>query len=119
MKIRASIFMLLAVVANAAIAQNCKNPQTQLDMNVCSGRDFEREDKLLNKVYGELRSKLDATEKEKLKNVQVAWLKYRDLACEYEGAQYEGGSMQPLIFSSCKAMLTADRRKMLENLIKQ
>ena len=34
---------------------NCKNPQTQTELNICSGLDYRRADQQLNQVYNQVR----------------------------------------------------------------
>ncbi|RSZ55758.1 DUF1311 domain-containing protein [Massilia atriviolacea] len=103
----------------AAAADDCKDPMTQYDMNRCSAKDAGREDALLNKNYKELMGKVDAQEKAQIKTVQLAWIKFRDLQCNYESDRYEGGSMQPLVHSSCLYGMTKQRNKELTAMIKE
>jgi uncharacterized protein YecT (DUF1311 family) len=42
-------------------------------------------------VYQQLVAMLDAEEKTQLKEVQTAWIKYRDANCDFVGDQYKGG----------------------------
>jgi uncharacterized protein YecT (DUF1311 family) len=106
--------------ANAMAAEeDCKNPVSQIAMNVCAGKDYQREDATLNKLYKELVAKLEKDRRAKLKQVQVTWIKYRDLQCEFDSSNYDGGSMYPLVRSSCLARMTAQRNKELEAMLKE
>lgn len=107
----------LMVTGVASAADDCKNPQTQMAMNVCSAQDYEREDSKLNKNYKALIAKLETKDKEKLKNIQLAWIKFRDLQCDYEASRYEGGSIMPLISSSCLFQMTKQRNKDLKSML--
>lgn len=109
----------LLAVASSAFALNCKDAQTQAEMNHCSSKDYEREDARLNKTYEAVMSQLDASRQAKLKDVQRSWLKFRDLQCDYSAAQYDGGSMRPLIFSSCLLGLTKQRNKDLKDMLEE
>lgn len=109
----------IAAINPAAAADDCKDPITQQDMNRCAAKDAGREDALLNKNYKELVAKLDGKQKEQLKNVQLAWIKFRDLQCHFESDGYEGGSMQPLVHSSCLYKQTKQRNKDLGEMIKE
>lgn len=106
-------------VTSSAYAFNCKDPQSQIEMNQCSSKDYEREDARLNKTYRAVMGQLDAPRQGKLKEVQQSWLKFRDLHCEYAAAQYEGGSIQPLVLSSCLAGLTKQRNKDLRDMLEE
>ncbi|NHZ40544.1 lysozyme inhibitor LprI family protein [Massilia aquatica] len=122
--VRALCVGLLAAIATinpaaAAAADDCKDPMSQYDMNRCSAKDAGREDALLNKNYKELTGKVDAQEKAQIKAVQLAWIKFRDLQCNYEADRYEGGSMQPLVHSSCLYALTKQRNKELAEMIRE
>ena len=64
-------------------------------------------------------SKLDGKEKEQIKNVQRAWITFRDLQCHFESDGYEGGSMQPLVHLSCLYKLTRQRNTDLVAMIKE
>lgn len=44
---------------------------------------------------------------------QRAWLKYRDAHCTTEGYWARGGSLEPLLVSTCKTKLTQDRIQQL------
>lgn len=98
-------------------ADNCKNPQSQLAMNTCAAKDYEREDARLNQNYRELVAKLDAERKSQLKEVQLAWIKFRDLQCEYDSAQYQGGTIYSLVHSSCLLQMTKQRNKDLKAML--
>lgn len=116
------IFTLVAasVFAGSAIAaENCKNPQSQLAMNTCAAKDYEREDARLNKTYKELVAKLEKDRREKVKEIQIAWIKYRDLQCDFDSAGYEGGTMYSLVRSSCLSQMTKERTKDLKAMLEE
>ena len=103
---------LLAVAAPAqrrAAKNPCDDARTQAEMNVCADRQFKAADAALNRVYNQLAAKLDADARAKLKAAEVSWLKYRDDNCDYEAAAFEGGSMQPMIYSYCLERMTRAR----------
>lgn len=78
-------------------------------MNQEARSNFEIADAELNKVYKELRSTLGGKEKEKLKEVQLQWLKYRDKNAEFAAALYEGGSIAGMIYGGAMTTTTRDR----------
>jgi uncharacterized protein YecT (DUF1311 family) len=92
--------------------------QTQLEMNQTAQRKYEKADKELNKVYSILIKSLDKTEAQILVKAQKCWIKFRDSHCEFESSQYEGGSIQPLIYSTCLEELTKKRIAELNKSIK-
>ena len=101
---------LFAGVAVLALAQ------TQADLNDQARAEFKKADAMLNKVYGELRARLDDKEKARLKEVQLLWLKYRDANADFAASQFEGGSIAPLIYSSAMTSTTEDRVRELKGL---
>lgn len=101
---------------NRQIAQkvNCASPQTTVDMTDCADREYRSADKKLNRVYQQLQSKLSGSQKQRMTNAQLAWIKFRDASCDYERGQFEGGTMGIPIGISCLADMTAKRTKELE-----
>ncbi len=111
---------------------NCDDPQVQQEMNWCAGRDFEVADERLNAQW-EATSKVmkqrDAEWAEigsadtrpgffrSLLEAQRGWLRYRDAHCRLDGYTARGGSLEPLLFSTCKARLTRMRTEELKELV--
>lgn len=118
-----------AFAQNGELDVDCANQITQLDMNVCAARDYEAADTELNAVY---RKAMDAVREmdeqvkdlgdhyvgavEALKRAQRAWIGYRDGQCELAGFEARGGSMEPMLISSCLADLTTKRTVELKTL---
>ena len=125
MKRIVSALLLSLTLLAAAPAQKraqgdpCADPQSQSEMNMCAAKRFNEADAALNRVYNELASKLEADARARLKTAEVSWLKYRDDNCAYEAAAFEGGSMQPLIRSSCYERMTKARTEELRGQIKE
>ena len=103
-------------VSSAALAVDCQNPQTQIDMNQCASTDLDRETKKINKTYNNFRAKLNPTQKQQLKEVQLAWIKFKDLACKFEASGVEGGSAHSMVLAGCLTEKTRQRNKELEAL---
>lgn len=107
--------------------QNCKDPQKQSEMNICSQSDYEAADKALNAQYQVTRQRVRAWDadmptaqfkgaEDALVKAQRAWVAYRDAQCISLGFQAAGGSMQPMLISSCQADLTRKRTAELKEL---
>lgn len=100
--------------ANAQADFDCKAPQTQMAMNVCAGEDFQAADEELNTVWSDLRNaRRDSNSWQPILDAQRLWIPFRDAHCEAVAAPYEGGSIQPLIRSSCLADTTRQRTAQL------
>lgn len=122
--------LLMQASAQAAESQvDCENAMTQMAMNICAGRDYEAADRKLNVVWDKVsaemkrRDKIDITEDDRpgyfqtLLTAQRAWLVYRDTHCRSEGYLARGGSMEPMLVSTCLAHLTRERTEQLNELI--
>jgi len=104
------LFALCFCFALAAAAQ------TQMEMNFQALEDFKKADTKLNKVYQATIKQLSPGRQKLLREAQRAWLKYRDLAAKSAGAQYEGGSIQPLIIHTTMTDMTEFRTKQIQDL---
>ena len=99
------LFILFFVFLNSYTLK----AQTQMEMNQTAHNDFEKADAELNKVYKQVMKILNGKEKELLIKAQKDWLTFRDSHCKFEIEQYDGGSIQPLIYSNCLTELTIER----------
>jgi uncharacterized protein YecT (DUF1311 family) len=101
---------------SVSIAQqpNCKNPQTQPEINVCSRLDYQQSDKKLQQVYDRLRNKLPATSQQQLVSAHKAWIAFRDSNCEFQKSFFEGGSIAPTMLNGCLSDVTQQRTSELE-----
>lgn len=103
---------LLCLATLPARAADCGNAQTQIEINLCAAESYKHADKDLNEIYRIALKKLKAenpSKIERFKEVQRAWIKFRDLNCKYKYDLYEGGSMAPAVHSECMTELTQVR----------
>ncbi|AXB06336.1 MULTISPECIES: lysozyme inhibitor LprI family protein [Aeromonas] len=105
-----ALLLLLATTAVQA-EQDCTAPVTQTDMNICAFQDYQRADAKLNAAYKKRVASLEKAQLERLRTAQRAWIAFRDAQCRYEAGVYEGGSMAPMVHSSCLTQLTEARTK--------
>jgi uncharacterized protein YecT (DUF1311 family) len=87
-------------------------------MNYCAGKDFEKADQELNLVYRQVIAQLDPGSRQLLITAQKNWIAVRDNHCAVYKKLYAGGSIMPLMLSTCKTELTQNRIKELEGLLK-
>ena len=105
----------------------CPDAKSQLDLNECYANLYQSADTQLNATYnnivGFMKKNLLVAQQEKntalithnetsltkLLAAQRAWLAYRDANCDSVKFQYEGGSIQPMIWSQCMADVTQQR----------
>lgn len=122
MPVKYMVFTLLFCVLSFSqswAAEDCKDPQTQTDMNICSDKTYKKADEDLNVVYKKALKILDGSDVgqiEKFKEVQRSWLEYRDLNCNYAVSGYEGGTIAPLVYATCMTELTQERTKQIPQL---
>ena len=97
----------------------CANATTTVEMSDCMGKEYKKVDAELNSVYKQLMAITeDEGEKAALKTAQQAWLKYRDLHCEFESYENKGGTIYPIVYTGCLSAVTATRTKELRELLK-
>src|SRR5437588_4519303 len=124
MKLAALFLILFVTAAGSSLRQDTQKPDpcakalSQADMNDCWGREYRAADTTLNQVYRQLVSKLEDEDKAQLKEVESAWLKYRDANCEFVADQYKGGTIRPMISAMCLADMTNNRTAELRTQIK-
>lgn len=124
--------LLAAGVAAAEPVPDCENAMAQQHMNRCAYLAYERADAALNEQWKHTAAAMKARDAEwgdtfderagffdTLLDAQRAWLTYRDRHCASEGYWARGGSLEPLLVSTCKTGLTEERTKQLQYLIEQ
>ncbi|MDI9334844.1 MAG: lysozyme inhibitor LprI family protein [Cytophagales bacterium] len=107
-----SLLVSLLLWVSASFAQNCKNQNTTLDMQQCADIELKKANSQLNGVYNEYKAILDATAQTQLKEVQLAWIKFRDLDCKFFSPQ--DGSFAPVARVMCLTGRTIQRTKELQ-----
>lgn len=108
-----------ALLAAQTTDDPCPDARTQTEMTVCAGQMYARADTLLNERYQRLVRLLapEAHRVTALREAQRAWIRYRDAHCDFEGSEFQGGTMQPMIEALCKADLTEQRADEFAKLI--
>jgi len=86
----------------------CEDTVTTAAMRSCESVRYETAQRELRVAYQELMEHLDASQKEKLRTTQDAWLRYRDANADFQASLAKGGTLAPLIkISSLTEMTTA------------
>ena len=67
----------------SAFAAGCATPRNAFDEVYCTSNQFSQTDRDINTQYGTLHKLLNASQKSKLKQGQLAWIKSRDDACSF------------------------------------
>ena len=92
-------------------ARDCGQLTVQQELNACAGDNLRIADASLNTLYARLMAEQDnAAAKAQLREVERAWIAYRDKECAFEvGPQADGGSIWPMEMSNCLEEKTAAR----------
>lgn len=99
-------------VVPTVIAQrlsDCSELQTQQELNICTLKNYQEEDRKLNRVYQAALIDFSGVHRQRYVDAQVKWLPFRDAECEFAGSLAEGGSMQPMLVAGCMTTLTRQR----------
>ncbi|HEY1195070.1 lysozyme inhibitor LprI family protein [Flavobacterium sp.] len=88
--------------------------QTQAEMDQTAINDYKKADNELNLVYKKLMKQLSEKEKKLLIVAQKDWIKFRDSKCNFEQKEYEGGTIQPVIYYACLMECTNKRTEDLK-----
>ena len=77
-----SLAALLSLAPALAFADNCDTGElTGFDGVYCFSKVFMGEDQRLNDNYAELRSHLNAAQRDTLRDAQLNWIEHRDSSC--------------------------------------
>jgi uncharacterized protein YecT (DUF1311 family) len=87
--------------------QNCEPAGNQQEMNQCAAADYYAADLEMNRLYGTQMARLSAG-KGALRELQKAWLVFRDKVCAYE-VPADNGSIYSMSVSLCLAKHTKQR----------
>ncbi len=87
----------------------------QQTMNKLSYEEFNLWDGLLNQIWTYLKENLDEEKMTALTEEQQKWIREKEASMKESGADFEGGSMQPMIEYGTGATLTQKRVEELMN----
>ena len=91
--------------------------QTTQGMVQCTNKEHAIWDDYLSTYYRELHSTLPEPARTELRNVQRAWLKYRDTLCAFPLTYHGGGTIAQPIMANCRLEETARRTHALAELL--
>ena len=94
---------------NSADWKRCldKSGGVTASMLDCNSAEWDREDKRLNKVYGNVMSKLSPDRKKQLQTVQRLWIQYTRANCDFWDDP-DSGTAANLAASSCRLKAQTD-----------
>lgn len=102
---------LASVEEQAAELENKmqKEPLTQMELNTLTEELYKLWDSELNQIWNQLKNSLDEDTMEELTEEERNWISGKEQIVQEAGAEYEGGSMQPMIENEKAAELTKNR----------
>lgn len=129
----AAILLLAQATSLPPCDQEAADRGVQSDMNICAQREYLEADTELNAQWRKTREHMRRSDTnaqdhidparddrsgyfETLLTAQRAWIAYRDAHCRSEGYYARGGSLEPLLVSTCKTQLTRQRTQQLREL---
>jgi uncharacterized protein YecT (DUF1311 family) len=86
------------------------------DNDACFAAEFARQDAALNRVWKVTFARITGTDHTRLLAAQRAWLAARDPFCREDADAFSGGTIMPVVYSSCRVELTIRRALWLERL---
>ncbi|MDP1635212.1 MAG: lysozyme inhibitor LprI family protein [Gallionellaceae bacterium] len=90
------------------------NAMTQMDMNEAASRAYDITNIKLEHVISEIKKYFEPTQIESFDETQAIWREYQKKNAEFSASQYEGGSIQPLIYASALEKTAISRLVELE-----
>lgn len=91
--------------------------ETQYEINVETAAVYKKWDTLLNDVYQYLKKTMPSAEFKKLQNDELRWIKEKDAAIEAAGAEWSGGTGEPMARNLAGIEYTKERCYYLISLI--
>lgn len=88
--------------------------RTQLNMNICAFRDFVAADLELAAVLNARQASASPACQAQIRRTQADWEAEREGTCKEEAKAHEGGSMRPMLISTCKTAATRIRTRLLQ-----
>ncbi|MBK0353294.1 MULTISPECIES: lysozyme inhibitor LprI family protein [Leclercia] len=114
---RAFIAGAALLLSASALADECGNASTQVEMNTCTAQQYQAADKTLNQTYQAVMKRAATPQRDLLKKAQQAWIALRDADCALIGSGTAGGSVQPMIINQCMTEKTNERDAFLASLM--
>lgn len=96
-------------------AKDCSKETAQMALNQCTGDNLEAANAALGEIYRKLLAiESDPKAKEQFKDIERAWVAYKDKQCQWETAGDEGGSIWTMEYNQCEIEKTDARIQELE-----
>ena len=111
--VAANVIRLANTQIKGYVDCNDKEAATTASMRYCAHRAFEKSHRQLEQEIKDIQTFLIKQQKAEQKwlfiTSQNHWMQFRNQHCSIYWRQYQGGSLQPLIFTDCLTRLTDKR----------
>lgn len=104
---------MVGLWSGVSYAENCDQTRNSYDAVHCDNKVYANADNELNKIYKELRTKLNASQKTILKQSQLAWIRDRDSSCSSES------NVGTVISTRCQLNKTQERNSWLRERLRE
>ena len=64
------------LLSGQALADDCANANTQIEMNTCAAEQYKAADAKLNETYQNALKRAAPTQRDLLKKAQVSWIRF-------------------------------------------
>ena len=95
--------------------KDCGKETAQMALNQCTGDNLTAANAALGEIYRKLLAiESDPKAKEQFKDIERAWVAYKDKQCQWETQGDEGGSIWTMEYNQCEIEKTDARIRELE-----
>lgn len=110
------ILLLMPTATLAAVPALCPDAPNQAEGTACAGRKLVEADAEMNRVYAELKAKLDDLGRRHLEKAEAAWIRFRDAECDLETGHDppHDGTIMPMLLDECAVDWTERRTRDLK-----
>jgi len=112
---RVSLLIAGLLLSANVLADSCDNETSQAGLNECYGKEYKKQDDLLNQTYGQAMILGTDAQKAQLKSAQKAWIAFRDADCAFLSSGADGGSVAPMVHAQCMTDKTVERTELLKS----
>ena len=101
------------------LEEQLEGAMSQAELNEFSAKIYQLWDNELNALWAQLEDTLEKEDLEELRKDQKAWIQQKETKMNEAGAEYEGGSIKPMVVWGCGAEITKDRVYVLADMLKK
>lgn len=102
-------YMKKLIALDKEVAKLQEDKVTTYEMKEAASEAYQKWDKALNEIYGELKKQLSPKDMEALRNKQRKWITYRDAKAKKESEGEKGGTLEGLVYVMTLGEVTRDR----------